>query len=88
MRTYRVADELEVAALDSAQADDEKVPDMWKQYIADYEADIMGEDTSFTEQTIDEEYTAYILSLPKRAGTLDTIKFWEVSVFISQLSLP
>ena len=60
---------------------------MWKQYIADYEADVVGEDTSFTEQTIDEEFTTYILSLPKCAGALDTIKFWEVSVFLLQLSL-
>lgn len=86
MRTYRVADE--VATLDSAQADDEDVPNMWEQYIADYEADVVGKDTSFTEQTIDEEFTTYILSLPKRASALDTIKFWEVSVFMPQLSLP
>ena len=80
MRTYCVADE--VTASDSAQAD-EKVPDMWEQYIADYEADVGGKDMSFTEHTIDEEYTTYILSLPKHASTLDAIKFWEVSIFLS-----
>ena len=77
MRTYRVADA--APASDSDHADDNNAPDIWKQYITEYEADVC-QDTSFTEQTIDEEYTTYILSLPKRASVLDTIKFWEVSI--------
>lgn len=39
------------------------------------------EDTSFTQETVDEEYTGYVNSLPKRAVALDPLKFWEVSVY-------
>ena len=51
--------------------------DAWEQYVVDYEADIEG-DISITEQTIDEEFSAYNLGITNHNVVLDTVKFWEV----------
>lgn len=39
------------------------------------------EDTSFTEETVEDEYTGYVSSLPKRPLELDPLKFWGVSIY-------
>lgn len=54
------------------------------QYLENYESLVADDDTSFMEQTIDEEYTSYTSSVPKGPGAskLDPIKFWEVSFII------
>jgi hypothetical protein len=78
MRSYRAADEDAASEAGGETEESRGTIDAWQQYVADYEADIAGEETSFTQQTIDEEFSTYILSVPKRAVGLNTIKFWEV----------
>lgn len=74
MRNYRTIDE---TASNNDPSTLTKAIDAWEQYVADYEADVEG-DISITEQTIDDEFNAYNLSLPNRNVVLDTVKFWEV----------
>jgi hypothetical protein len=52
------------------------------QYLDDYEDAVADADTSYTEQTIDEEFSSYTNSIPRRSAALDPIKFWEVSFAI------
>ena len=49
----------------------------WLFYVDDLESDEEG-DISTSEQTIEEEYMAYVTSLPRRS-TVDPVKFWEVN---------
>lgn len=56
-------------------------PSQFLQLMNDYEDEQAEEDASFTEDTIDEEYKGYVSSVPKRAGALDVLKFWEVSFY-------
>jgi hypothetical protein len=55
------------------------------QLMNEYEDEQAEEDTSFTEETVDEEYENYVRGVPKRAGAVDTLKFWEVSFYNCQL---
>ena len=76
MKTYR-SDEKKTPE-DSAKA----VPPVnpWLFYVDDLESDEEG-DISTSEQTIEEEYMAYVTSLP-RHSTVDPVKFWEVNGII------
>jgi hypothetical protein len=56
-------------------------PSQFLQLMNDYEDEQAEGDASFTEETIDEEYKSYVSSVPKRAGALDALKFWEVSFY-------
>lgn len=59
MKEYRLADEQTGSESGDDQAEPEtKQIDAWQQYIADYEADELG-DVSMAEQTVDEEFMAY-----------------------------
>jgi hypothetical protein len=49
------------------------------QHMIDYEDE--QEDASFTGETIDEEFSSYINSVPKRTAALDPLKFWAVSTY-------
>ena len=78
MKKYRTDNEKAPSEL---QADpNPQSIDAWQQYIADYEADIKG-DVSVSEETIEDEFSAYVTSLPK--CPVITIKFWEVRGIIS-----
>ena len=48
------------------------------QFIDDYESHLEG-NISITEQTIDDEFNAYIDGYSKRRPAIDPLKFWEVS---------
>jgi hypothetical protein len=74
MRNYRTIDE---TTCNDQSTTVTKAVDPWQFYVADYDADVEA-DTSITEQTTEEEFTAYIMSLPKQKVALDTVKFWEV----------
>jgi hypothetical protein len=79
MKKYCMANEQTALRNDKAELETKQI-DPWQQYIADYEADVQ-EDISFTEQTVEEEFMAYITSVPqvKRPSQItDTIRFWEV----------
>ena len=39
------------------------------------------EDTSFTEETVEDEYISYVSSLPRHPLELDPLKFWGVSIY-------
>jgi hypothetical protein len=56
-------------------------PSQFLQLMIDYDDEQADQDISFSEETIDEEYTGYVSSLPKRAVELDPLKFWEVSIY-------
>jgi hypothetical protein len=78
MRNYwHAIDETTPSTGNSQSTTVTRTVDPWEYYVADYEADVEA-DTSFTKQTIEEEYNTYILSLPKGNLTLDMVKFWEV----------
>ena len=53
-----------------------QVVNSWLYCVAEFEE--VEADISITEHTIEEEYTAYVMSLPIRKQSLDPIKFWEV----------
>jgi hypothetical protein len=78
MKTYRTVDETTMqnnqstAATSSAQ-----VVDSWLFCVAEFEDEVEAADTSTELASIEEEFTTYITSLPKRAA-LDTFTFWEV----------
>jgi hypothetical protein len=77
MRNYRTTDETTFNDQSTTMTKAAIQVDPWQYHIADYEADVDA-DTSITEQTTEEEFTAYIMSLPKQKAALDTVKFWEV----------
>jgi hypothetical protein len=56
-------------------------PSQFLQFMIDYDEEQADQDTSLMEETIDEEYTGYVNSLPKRPVELDPLKFWEVSIY-------
>ena len=54
-----------------------QVVNSWLYCVAEFEEEVEA-DISITEHTIEEEYTAYVMSLPIQKQSLDPIKFWEV----------
>ena len=80
MRNYRSDSDSESPDGDTS-ASPAQASESYMQYMETYEKDIADEDTSFTGQTIDEEYSTYVASAPnlKRQAKLDPLKFWEVS---------
>jgi hypothetical protein len=77
MRKYRPEEDLTLGPSSTAA----NPSSQFLQLMNDYEDEQAEEDASFTEETIDEEYNSYVSSVPKRAGALDTLKFWEVSFY-------
>ena len=57
-------------------------PSQFLQLMNEYEDEQAEEedDALDLEETIDEEYSSYINSVPKHAAVLDPLKFWEVSI--------
>lgn len=51
------------------------------QHMMDFYNKQSEEDTSITEETIDEEYSSYVSSVLKCTAVLDPLKFWEVSTY-------
>ena len=74
MRNYHTIDE---TTCNDQSITITKAVNPWQYCIANYKANVEA-DTSFTEQTTEEEISAYIMSLPKQNISLDTVKFWEV----------
>lgn len=77
MKKYRVDDE-EAPSGDDRAKPDSQITNPWQLYVADIED--QG-DVSISEQTIEEEYAAYVASVPKRQIAVDPVKFWEVCDF-------
>ena len=77
MRKYRPEEDLTLGLSSTAA----NPPSQFLQLMNNYKDEQAEEDASFTEETIDEEYTSYARSVPKRAGALDALKFWEVSFY-------
>lgn len=80
MRNYRSDSESSEGQGNVASASKAQPSESYMDYIAAYENDLAEEEVSFTEQTIDEEYNAYVSSAPiQKRANLDPLKFWEVS---------
>lgn len=80
MRKYRPdEDEDDVTGGPSSNA--VNPPSQFLQLMIDYDNEQADEDTSFTQETIEEEYASYVSSVPKHATALDPLKFWEVSIY-------
>jgi hypothetical protein len=77
MRKYR-PDDVTLGPPPSTSANP---PSQFLQLMNDYEDEQTEGDASFSAETIDEEYSSYVSSVPKRAGALDPLKFWEVSIY-------
>ena len=83
MRKYRPS-ELDDDITGPSSSTAVKQPSQFLQLMNDYEEEQADKDTSFTEETVDEEYNNYANSVPKRkaaAAALDPLKFWEVSIY-------
>ena len=81
MRKYRsVEDDDKIGTLSSIAV---TPAPQFLQHMIDFEDEQSEEETSFTEETIDEEFNSYVSSAPKRGATLDILKFWEVSTLIA-----
>ena len=79
MKKYRPIGERAITASGSRTAEAPK--EAFLQFIDDYESNLQG-DISITEQTIDDEFNAYVDGYSKRQAAIDPIKFWEVSTSI------
>jgi hypothetical protein len=81
MRKYRSDQDDDIIGTSSSTGIARAVtpPHAFLQHMMDYEDE--QEDTSLTEETIDEEFNSYVNSVPKRAAALDPLKFWEVSAY-------
>ena len=83
MRTYRTVDSDDAtinnnpSTTTATGTSGGQVVDSWLYCVAEFEEEVEV-DISITEHTIEEEYTAYVMSLPIRKQSLDPIKFWEV----------
>jgi hypothetical protein len=58
--------------------------DSWQQFIADYEAELGDGKATFNfntgPQSIQEEYTTYVMGALSAGSTSDTLGFWRVSI--------
>ena len=83
MKKYR-SDEKRPPSENQVKADRQTNPWLW--YVDDFESDEEG-DISVSEQTFEEEYSAYVTSLPRRS-TVNPIKFWEVNgIILAQFAI-
>ena len=77
MRKYRAINE---TTSQSNQNTPAIAVDSWLFSVAEFEDEVEedeGADTD-SEHTIEEEFTTYIMSLPKHGVALDAVEFWEV----------
>jgi hypothetical protein len=88
MRNYRTIDETapfnDQSGLSTTPTGAVQV-DPWQQTMNDYDAEVQA-DSSFAgpeQNTIEEEFNTYIMSIPKRTVAIDTIKFWEVRYYLA-----
>ena len=83
MRTYHTVDSDDATIYNNPSTaattvtSSSQVVNSWLYCVAEFEKEVEA-DISITEHTIEEEYTAYVMSLPIRKQSLDPIKFWEV----------
>lgn len=60
--------------------------DGWYDFVADFEDELDDGKATFSrrevaavQQTVEEEYSTYVMGAPSSGTTLDTLKFWQVS---------
>ena len=59
--------------------------DGWQDFLADFETDLNDGKATFShkaaavQQTVEEEYSTYVMGAPSSGTMLDTLKFWQVS---------
>jgi hypothetical protein len=62
------------------------VLDGWHDFIADFEDRLDDGKATFSrhaatvQQTVEEEYSTYVMGAPSSGMMLDTLKFWQVGV--------
>lgn len=60
--------------------------DGWYDFVADFENELDDGKATFSrrevtvQQTVEEEYSTYVMGAPSSGTTLDTLKFWQVGV--------
>jgi hypothetical protein len=57
----------------------------WHDIVAGYDAELDDGKATFSreatvQQTVEEEYSTYVMGAPSSGTTLDTLKFWQVSI--------
>jgi hypothetical protein len=61
--------------------------DGWHDFIADFERELDDGKATFSrhkltvQQTVEEEYSTYVMGAPSSGTMLDTVKFWQVSIY-------
>lgn len=66
--------------------------DGWRDFVADFEDELDDGKATFSrrgvpvQQTIEEEYSTYVMGAPSSGTTLDTLKFWQVSILHETLA--
>jgi hypothetical protein len=60
--------------------------DGWYDFVADFEDELDDGKATFSrreaatvQQTVEEEYSTYVMGAPSSGTMLDTLKFWQVS---------
>jgi hypothetical protein len=83
MEKYREHDK--PAAMSVAEHRDVAM-DAWQRIVADFDAEIgdgkgIFTQRSSTQQSIEDEYIAYVTSTPSSGSVFDTLAFWKVSIY-------
>jgi hypothetical protein len=89
MEKYRASDinsgsaaaEMQTSVIQSTSA-----LDAWQDFIAEYEAELDDGKATFSQdtavqQTVEQEYSTYVMGAPSSGTMLDTLNFWQASTF-------
>jgi hypothetical protein len=90
MDKYRKSSSVSSAEEQASAAQFATPLDGWQDFIADFETDLNDGKATFSreaaiQQTVEEEYSTYVMGAPSSGTTLDTLKFWQVSINIFEL---
>ena len=87
MGKYRASNDDSGATVEQANASSQYTPALngWQNFVADFEDELDDGKATFlrrevtVQQTIEEEYSTYVMGTPSSGTMLDTLKFWQVS---------
>jgi FPC/CPF motif-containing protein YcgG len=60
--------------------------DAWQRMVADFDAEIADSRNTFgrkpTQQSVQEEYSIYVMGALSAGSTVDTLGFWKVKILL------
>jgi hypothetical protein len=74
-----------IAANTQVTTEQPAVLNAWQNLIANFEAELNDGQATFTQettvqQTVEQEFSTYVMGARSSGTTLDTLKFWQVSI--------